>query len=105
MPRVRWETCSPLKGLVLIESSASSSKDKGKGKAVEAMDKGKSKRERSVSLSISKYEGAFHNGDSCFVYNWIDDEHGSSDPEDLKETEWLTNQSYQDAYEEPIEKL
>jgi hypothetical protein len=67
------------------------------------MDKGKSERAWLVSLTISKFEGAFHGGDSCFVYNWIDDEHSSSSPEGLKETEWLTNQSYQDASKEPIE--
>jgi hypothetical protein len=75
---------------------------KGKGKAVEAMDKGKFEREQSVSLTVSEYEGAFHGGDSCFVYNWIVNEHGTSSLERLKETEWLTNQSYQDAGEEPI---
>jgi hypothetical protein len=91
---IGWEPHSPLKELVPIKLSAGSSKDKGKGKAIEAMDEGKSERERSVSLTVSKYGGAFDNEDSCFVYNWIDNEHGSSSLEGLKETEWLTNQSY-----------
>jgi hypothetical protein len=44
-------------------------------------------------------------GDTCFVYNWIDDEHGDSDPEGPRESieDWMTDQSYQDADEEPIE--
>jgi hypothetical protein len=70
---------------------------------VEAMDKGKLEREQLVSLTMSEFEGAFHGGSSCFVYDWINDEHGDSSPEGLKEMEWLTNQSYQDANEEPIE--
>jgi hypothetical protein len=103
MPGIRWETHSPLKELVPIELSAGLTKDKRKGKAIEAMDKGKSERGRLVSLTVSKYEGVFHQGDSRFVYDWIDDEHGSSSPKGLKETEWLMDQSYHDASEEPIE--
>jgi hypothetical protein len=103
MPGIGWELKSPLKELVPIESLAGLSKDKGKGRAVEVMDKGKSEGEWSVSLTVSKYKGTFHNGDRCFIYNWIDDEHGSSSLEGLKEMEWLTDQSYQDTCEEPIE--
>jgi hypothetical protein len=103
MPGIGWEPKSPLKDLIPIESSAGPSQDKGKGKAVKTMDKGKSERGQSVSLTISEFEGAFHGGSSCFVYNWINDEHSNSSPEGLKETECLTNQSYQDANEEPIE--
>jgi hypothetical protein len=73
MPGVRLQ--SPIRDLIPIESSAGPSQDKGKGRAVEAMDEGKLERERSVSLTVSEYEGAFHGGDSCFVYNWIDDAH------------------------------
>jgi hypothetical protein len=42
MPGV--ELRSPLRDLVLIESSAGPSQDKGKGRAVEATDEGKSER-------------------------------------------------------------
>jgi hypothetical protein len=40
-----------------------------------------------------------------FVYDWIDDEHGDSDPEDPGESveDWLTDRSYMDASEDPIE--
>jgi hypothetical protein len=103
MPGIGWEVRSPLKELVPIESLAGLSKDKGNGKAVEAMDKGKSERERSVSLTMSKHEGTFHNRDSCFIYNWIDNEHSDSSPKGLEETEWLTDQSHQGANEGPIE--
>jgi hypothetical protein len=48
---------------------------------------------------------AFHQGeDSAFVYDWINDEHGGSWLDwDVKETEWLMDQSYQDTSEESIE--
>ena len=99
--------CSPLKDLIPIESSAGLSQDKGKGKATEAMDEGKSERACLVSLTISKFEGAFHGGSSAFVYNLIDDAHGDSDPEGPRESleDWMTDWSYQDANEEPIESL
>jgi hypothetical protein len=103
MPGVGWESKSPLKDLVPIASLAGLSQDKGKGRAVEVMDKGKLERRRSVSLTISKFEGVFHGGSSCFICGWINDEHSDSSLEGLKETEWLTDQSYQDASEEPIE--
>jgi hypothetical protein len=38
-----------------------------------------------------------------FVYNWIDDAYGNSSPEGPREPNWLTDQSYMDANEEPIE--
>jgi hypothetical protein len=58
-----------------------------------------------VSLTVSEFEGAFHQGDTAFVYDWIDDAHGDSNPEGPRESidDWLTNQSYMDASEEPIE--
>jgi hypothetical protein len=38
------------------------------------------------------------------VYDWINDEHGDSWlDQDVKDTERLTDQSYQDMSEEPIE--
>jgi hypothetical protein len=86
----------------LVPIEAPIPQDKGKGKeVVEAMDEGKSKKERSPSLTISEYVAAFHQGeDSAFVYNWIDDDHGDSRSDlDVKETEWLTDQSYFDADE------
>jgi hypothetical protein len=43
--------------------------------------KGSPERDRSVSLTISEFKGAFHGGSSAFVYDWIDDAHGDSDPE------------------------
>jgi hypothetical protein len=64
------------------------------------MDKGKLERGRSVSLTVSEYEGAFHSGSSAFVYDWIDDAHGNSSPEGLRESDWLTDQSYMDANKE-----
>jgi hypothetical protein len=78
--------------------------DKGKGRAVEAMDEGKSESDRAVSLTVSEYESAFHGGSSAFVYDWIDDAHGDSDPEDPGESveDWLTDRSYMDASEDPI---
>jgi hypothetical protein len=96
---------SPLKELVPIDSSAGPSQDKGKGKAVEAMDKGKSESDRAVNLTISKYESAFHGGSSAFVYDWIDDAHGDSDPEGPGESidDWLMDRSYMDASKDPIE--
>jgi hypothetical protein len=64
------------------------------------------KRMWGVGLKRSKKkcrnDSAFHNGDSCFMYDWINNEHGDSSPEGLKETEWLTNQLYWDASKEPI---
>ena len=96
---------SLLKDLIPIELLSGPSQDKGKGRAVEAMDKGKSERARSVSLSISEYEGAFHGGSSCFIYDWIDDAHGNSSPEGPRESieDWMTDWSYQDVAEEPLE--
>jgi hypothetical protein len=101
MPGVSLQ--SLLRDLVPIELSAGPNQDKGKGRAVEAMDEGKSERGQSVSLTVSKYKGAFHGGSSCFVYDWIDDAHGDSSLEGPRESNWLTDQSYQDASEEPIE--
>jgi hypothetical protein len=92
-----------LRDLIPIESSAGPSQDKGKGRAVKAMDKGKSGRGRSVSLTVSEFEGVFHGGDSCFIYDWIDNAHGNSSLEGPRESDWLTDQSYQDANKEPIE--
>jgi hypothetical protein len=68
------------------------------------MDEEKSAREQLVSLTVSEYEGVFHgrNG-SCFVYDWIDDSHGNSSLEGPRESNWLTDQSYMDASEEPLE--
>ena len=100
------EIQSPLKDLIPIGSSAGPSQDKGKGRVIEAMDEGKSERARSVSLTISEYEGVFHGGSSAFVYDWIDDTHGDSSPEGPRESfveDWMTDRSYQDAAEEPIE--
>ena len=96
---------SPLKDLVPIESLAGPSQDKGKGKAIEAMDEGKLERGCSVSLTVSEYKGAFHGGSSAFVYDWIDDTHGDSELEDPRESseDWMTDRSYMDANEEPIE--
>jgi hypothetical protein len=96
---------SPIRDLIPIDSPAGPSQDKGKGRAVEAMDEGKSEGGRAVSLTISKYESAFHRGSSAFVYDWIDDAHGDSDPEDPGESvdDWLTDKSYMDASKNPIE--
>jgi hypothetical protein len=96
---------SPLWELIPVDSSAGPSQDKGKGRAVEAMDEGKPESEREVSLTISEYECAFHGGSSAFVYDWIDDAHGDSDPEGPGESveDWLTDRSYMDASEDPIE--
>ena len=101
MPGIVWGSCSPLKDLVPIKFKVGSSQDKGKGKEKVEMDEGKPKRAHSQSLTVSKYTGAFHGGeDSCFVYSWIDDEHGDSfSNQDIKESEWLTNRSFVDASE------
>jgi hypothetical protein len=103
MPGVRLQ--SLIRDLVPIKSLTGLSQDKGKGRAVEAMDEGKSEREPLVSLTMSEYEGVFHGRDSCFVYDWIDDTHGDSSLEGPRESvdDWLTDQSYMDASEEPIE--
>jgi hypothetical protein len=103
MPGVKLQ--SPMRELITIGSLAGPSQDKGKGRAVGVMDEGKSERERLVSLTVSKYEGAFHGGSSAFVYDWINDEHSDSSPEGPRESidDWLTDQSYMDANEEPIE--
>jgi hypothetical protein len=102
MPGVKLQ--SPIRDLIPIKLSVGPSQDKGKGRAVDAMDEGKSERERSVSLTVSEYKGVFHGGSSAFVYDWIDDAHGDSSPEDPWESvdDWLTDQSYMDASEEPI---
>ena len=95
-----------LRDLVSVDSSVGPSQDKGKGRVIEDMDKGKSERAHSVSLTVSEFEGAFHGGSSAFVYDWIDDAHGDSSPEGPRESfveDWMTNRSYQDAAEEPIE--
>ena len=98
---------SPIRDLIPIESSAGPSQDKGKGRAVDETEEGSSNKGRAGSLTVSefKFVGAFHQGDVCFVYNWIDDEHGDSEPEGPRESieDWMTDQSYQDADEEPIE--
>jgi hypothetical protein len=101
MPGVKLQ--SPIRDLIPIESSTGSGQDKGKGRAVESMDEGKSKRGRSVSLTVSEFKGAFHGGSSAFVYDWINDEHGDSSPEGPRESvdDWLTDQSYMDANEDP----
>jgi hypothetical protein len=101
MPRVQLQ--SPLRDLVPIELLVSPSWDKRKGRAVEVMDKGKLEKEQWVSLTVSEYEGAFHGGSGCFVYDWIDDAHGDSSLEGPRESDSLTDQSYIDANEEPIE--
>ena len=99
------EVQSPLKDLIPIKSLAGPSQDKGKGRAIEAMDKGKSERAHLVSLTVSEYKGVFHGGSSAFVYDWIDNAHGDSSPEGPRESieDWMTDRSYQDAAEEPIE--
>jgi hypothetical protein len=93
MPGVKFQ--SPIRELIPIKSSAGLSQDKGKGRAIDPMDEGKSERERSVSLTVSKFEGAFHGRSSAFVYDWINDEHGNSNPEGPWESidDWLTDQS------------
>ena len=65
----------------------------------------KLERSRSVSVTVSEYEGAFHGGSSAFVYDWIDNAHGDSSLEGPRDSieDWMTDQLYQDAAEEPIE--
>jgi hypothetical protein len=106
MPGVGWETRSPLKDLIPIESEAGFSQDKGKGKERAEMDKGLPEKACTISLTISKYSGAFHGeSDSCFIYDWIDDNHrDSSSDQDIKENEWLTDRSYQDAVKGDLTK-
>jgi hypothetical protein len=106
LPRGTKRTPTPCPGvgyLVPIEAPIPQDKGKGKEKMIKAMDEGKSKKARSHSLTVSKYVTVFHQGeDSVFVYDWINDEHGDSRSDlDVKETEWLTNQSYFDAEEVP----
>jgi hypothetical protein len=103
MPGVKLQ--SRIRDLIPIESSAGPSQDKGKGRAVKAMDEGKSERDRLVSLTVSEFEGVFHGGSLAFVYNWINNEHGDSSLEGPRESidDWLTDQSYMDANEDPIE--
>ena len=80
------------------------SREKDKSKEQAEMNGEKPKMAQSTSLTISEFEGAFHDGDRAFVYNWIDDEHGDSWlDQDVKDMEWLADQLYQDANEEPIE--
>ena len=69
------------------------------------MDEGKLERARLVSVTVSEYKGVFHGGSLAFMYNWIDNAHGDSDLEDPRESieDWMTDRSYQDATEEPIE--
>ena len=65
------------------------------------MEEGAVEKAHSPSLMISEYEGVFHSGDSTLIYNWIDNETGDRHlPIDVKETEWLTDQSYLNANEE-----
>ena len=104
MPGVRLQ--SPIRDLIPIKSMVGSSQNKGKGRAIEAMDKGKLERGRLVSVTVSKFEGVFHGGSSAFVYDWIDDAHGDNSPEGPRDSieDWMTDQLYQDATEEPIEQ-
>ena len=105
MPGVKLQ--SPIRDLIPIESSAGPSQDKGKGRAVDEVGGESSDKGRVGSLTVLEFEfaGAFHQGDVCFVYNWIDDEHGDSKPEGPRESieDWMTDQLYQDADKEPIE--
>jgi hypothetical protein len=78
MLEIGWEVCSPLRDLVPIESITSPSQDKGKGREQVEMDEGKLEKARSPSLTVSEYDGVFYNGDSAFVYDWIDDNHRDS---------------------------
>jgi hypothetical protein len=105
MPGVSLEKRSPLKELILLNTIASPSKDKGKSREQVEMEEGKVEKAQSPSLTVSKYEGVFQNRDSTFIYNWIDNKMGDSWSDlDIKETEWLTDQSYQDTNkEEPTE--
>ena len=101
MPGMVWEACFSLKDLIPIESKAGSSQDKGKGKEKAEMDKGMCEKACAISLTVSKYSGVFHGrNNSCFVYVWIDSNHGDSfSDQDIKECNWLTDGSYQDAIE------
>jgi hypothetical protein len=93
----------PIRDLIPIESSAGPSQDKGKGRAVDTINEGKSERERSVSLTVSKFEGAWHGGESnTFMYNWIDDDHGDSSPEGPRESNCMMDKSYFNASNEPL---
>ena len=95
-----------LKDLIPVDPPVGPSQGKGKGRAIEDMDKGKSEQARSVSLTVSEFEGVFHGGSSAFVYDWIDNAHGDSSLEGPRESfvkDWMTDRSYQDAAEEPIE--
>jgi hypothetical protein len=106
MPGVTLQ--SPIRDLIPIESSVGPSQDKGKGRAIATKDKREPERERSVSLTMSKfeYQGAWHGGESStFVYDWIDDKHSDSSPEGPRESSWMTDRSYFDASEEPLEWL
>jgi hypothetical protein len=86
---------SPLKDLVPIKSVVGPSQDKGRSREQAEMEEGAIEKAQSPSLTVSEYKGAFHNRDSAFVYNWIDDESGDRhSPIDVKEMEWLTDQSY-----------
>ena len=76
MPGASLERRSLLKELIPIEAVAGPSKDKGKSREEKEMGKGAIKKVQSSSLTISEYEGAFHNRDGAFIYNWIDDETG-----------------------------
>ena len=101
MPGVALEKRSPLKELIPIEVVAGSSQGKGKSREEKEMDKGAIEKAQSPSLTMSKYADLFHEGDSAFVYNWIDDETGDSNLQvDMKESEWLSNRSYFDVNEE-----
>jgi hypothetical protein len=53
------------------------------------------------SLTVSEYEGAFHNGDSAFIHNWIDNETRDSHSQaNIKESERFTDRSYFNANKE-----
>ena len=64
--------------------------------------RGKSEREWLVSLTISEFKSAFPGESSTFVYDWIDNVHGDSDPEGPRDSvdDWLTDQSYMDTNED-----
>jgi hypothetical protein len=80
---------SPIRELVPIVQEVGPSQDKGKGQV--------------TSLTVSEYEGAWHGGESStFVYDWIDDAHGDSEPEGPRESDWMTNRSYFDANDKPL---
>jgi hypothetical protein len=97
------EKRSPLKELIPIE--ASPNKDKGKSREEGELEEEAVKRVQSPSLTASEYVGSFHHGDSASVYNWIDGATGDSWLDlDIKETEWLTDQSYFNANKEESTK-